>query len=119
PAPTVAVAAGCGGGPGRRGGGGAAPAGRGPGGVRGQWAGRPAGRGAPAPGRVVVAPDPPGYGPGRRLLPAGAGDRPAAAGPVLGAARRAEPEPLVAAARQACGGLQPARANLWLVHRGL
>ena len=51
-------------------------------------------------GRVVVASRSAGCGPGRHLFPAGAGDRPAAAGPVLGAARRAEPEPPVAAAGQ-------------------
>ena len=61
--------------------------------------------GVSAPGRVAAAPDRPGCGSGRSLLPAGPGHCPPPAGQILGAARRHEP-------RVGCGSSRASRPRL-------
>src|SRR5439155_24932078 len=104
---------------GRTGGGGSAPAGGrlGRGGQDGRARLRSraasAARGTAAPAACA------GDAGGRSLFPAGPGRGPPPAGQVLGAARRHEPVPPVAAAGEARRSLRVAGAHLRLVYRGV
>ena len=75
------------------------------------------GRVASAPGGLAAPTPDSRHHPGRGLLPAGPRRGPPPGGEDVGTADGGEPESAVARARQKCGGAQPTRPAVWMVHR--
>src|SRR4029434_1583612 len=79
------------------------------------------GRSLSTPGRATIGAsrDTAQRGRGGGVSADGSGCCPPPAGKVARTAGGDEPESVVAAAGQACRGIRPAGADLWLVHRGV